>query len=483
MLNNGPLVIVGGGTAGWLAALLAKKYCPEKNITVVASEEIGILGAGEGTVPHFIQVLQTLDISPEEIVKKCSGTIKLGIDFVNWNGDGQSFWHGFEALSKEISFSGMDNESAAHVISSKNALSSLSLGKCLFSENKVPFTYVDETSLSPIGFFAFHFDAHLLAGFLKDTAIERGITYINDKIMDVDIDRSGNISLLQLEKSPPISPFFVFDCSGLKRIILGKRLRAEWVSYEKELLCTKAMPFFMPHSGDVSPATSAVAMKHGWVWKIPTQERYGCGYVFDETTCSEEDAKKEIEDSFNIKLPSVKSFNFSPGYYKNPLKNNCLAVGLAHSFLEPMEATSIWGTCLMLIDFFSKKGLEDFSKGFQQSYNKRAEELTNTFKLFILAHYKSNRKDTVFWRKFSKTLCAEVRKKKDCIEETFFSQHVCFVFEPYSWAVMLSAYNRFRKKGSNAKGRSSLTARKNKILDEVKKCVTHKDFLNTVLSV
>jgi len=137
----------------------------------------------------------------------------------------------------------------------------------------------------------------------------------------------------------------------------------------------------------------------------------------------------------------------------------------------------------MLTDFFSLKGLEDFSRDFQQSYNKRAEELTNTFKLFILAHYKSNRKDTAFWRKFTETPCAGIKERKDRLEETFFSQRVCFVFEPYSWAVILSAYNRFRKKGSKTKGRSLLAARENKISAEVEKCITHKDFLNTVLSV
>lgn len=490
MLDDTPLVVVGGGTAGWLTALLAKKYCPEKNVVVVASEEIGILGAGEGTVPHFIEVLNLLDISPRDIIKNCSGTIKLGIDFVNWNGDGESYWHGFDTTAESISFAHMDSETVAYALVTKNGLDALSLGNRLTTENKVPFLYDSPSALTPIGFFGLHFDAHLLAKFLKATAISRGVTYINDELLDADLTPEGHIGLLKFKNTPAVAPLFVFDCTGLRRVLIGGKFKSEWVSYKDQLICTKAMPFFIPHAGDAAPVTSAIAMKYGWVWRIPTQDRYGCGYVFDGEKLSVDDAKKEIETHFNISLPAPRVFDFSPGCYKTPLKNNCLAVGLAHSFIEPMEATSIWGTCLMLLDFFSAQGVSNFSPAFQKSFNTAAERLTGTFKSFILAHYRTNRTDTDFWRGLANSTDPDIETCKNSIENHLFTKRVGIAFQPISWGVILTASSSLDKdkvvraqnyfgagSGKPVNPRERFQNRQHKIAELAERCVSHRDFL------
>jgi hypothetical protein len=250
------------------------------------------------------------------------------------------------------------------------------------------------------------------------------------------------------------------------------------------------MPFFIPHAGDATPVTSAIAMKYGWVWKIPTQERYGCGYVFDGNKLSVDGARAEIENYFNVSIPTPKVFDFSPGCYKTPLKNNCLAVGLAHSFIEPMEATSIWGTCLMLIDFFTTQGLLNISPSFQESFNTRAEKLTGTFKSFILAHYRTNRTDTNFWTGQANATDPEIEACKTRIEEHLFTKPVCFVFEPVSWGTILTASSALDKSkvtralksssggtGKLANARELFQRRQDKIAVVAKDCVTHKDFL------
>jgi tryptophan halogenase len=481
-----PLVVVGGGTAGWLTALFSKQYHPEKEIVLVASEEIGILGAGEGTVPHFLTVLEVLNIPPGDIIKHCRGTIKLGINFVNWNGDGTSFWHGFNSPPTSwVSPQQLDKETLAYAISNDTTLDDISLSKLLFDRNKVPFVFEDANSLRPRNGFAMHFDAHLLAKYLKQVAISRGIRYIDDKIVDVVVNDAEYVTAIHLANNPPLEPLFVFDCSGLSRLVLGKKLNAEWVSYKDTLLCNRAMPFFIPHNDDVAPSTHAIAMNHGWAWKIPVQGRYGCGYVFDDTKADTKEIKAEIESYFGIQLDSDKSFSFSAGCYRTPLKNNCLALGLAHSFLEPMEATSIWCTCVMLNEFFSKNGVSTRHKLFDSRFNKKMMDITNAYRMFVLLHYKTPRRDTEFWRAFAAIQDAEVDARQEALEHDVSTAPVCHAFDRISWSLLFLALDRFDKTKIAAQispqnmdtAKQRLAETKEKLVEFTNRCISHKQFL------
>ena len=400
------IVILGGGTAGWLTALMVRHYYPQLEIKLIESEEIGILGAGEGTTPHFVDVMKTLGISFTELVKECKATVKHGINFVNWNGDGQSYVHDF---SVESQFDEYKTKLIFKKLYKGERLDELSFSKRLMMNNKTGFSFKSNpvcllenpiNSLNNHAFWAAHFDARLLAKFLRKKAEERNVTRIEGKLKHVLNDENGYINKLVLENGIIVDSAFVFDCSGFSRLLIGEHYKTEWVSYAEHLPLKKALPFFIEHDNDVSPRTDAIAMKYGWIWKIPVEGRYGCGYVFDSDYIDEEKALLEAEEYFGMKLQSPKTFKFSAGTFKNTLVKNCMAVGLSQSFVEPLEATSIWISYLNLFNFLSSNGLFTYRSKFADSFNMQALKNNDQVKEFLYLHYMTKRNDSKFWQEF-----------------------------------------------------------------------------------
>lgn len=343
-MNN--FVIIGGGTAGWLTALTIKKYI-NCDVTVIASSDIGILGAGEGVTPHFNELMTDLDIPMQGIFDNAKATVKAGIKFTNWNGDNNDYFHPF-----------WDNKTAVH------------------------------------------FDAALLAKHLQGIAIERGVKHIDDIVTKINCRSNGDIESFKLQMSDDVPADFVFDCSGLHRLIIGKHFNSEWNSYDHMLPCNRALPFFI-HTDEEKPEyTEAIAMKYGWVWRIPVNGRYGCGYVFDKRFVTDEDAIAELKEKFgNVTIP--RAFEFKAGAYKNTWVNNCIAIGLSAGFTEPLEATSIWIQILSLRHYLLQH--DAFFEGdphVANSYNEYVREINIYMAEFIHTHYLSRRGDSEFWRTF-----------------------------------------------------------------------------------
>ena len=414
--NNKHIVVVGGGSAGWITALLTQAYHPNSTITLIESPTIPIIGAGEGTTPNFIGFLDIVKIPFSKLVKECDATVKTGIVFSNWNNDGESYFHSFDTADsyKDISPS----------FDSKIGIPYNKTGFCwyLSNINKVPFTH----SFNYMGYdqdpilsmdchynWAAHFNAHKLAQCLSNVGQDRGIRLIRDDVVDIKNNKDGTISELILNSNTSIEPDFVFDCTGFKRKIIGEHYGTEWESYEDTLPLKKAIPFFIDikDGEEIPPYTEAVSMKFGWMWKIPTQKRYGCGYVFDPTYITPEEAKEELRQYFNnpnIEFPRVIDFN--PGSFRKTIVNNCMAVGLSQSFVEPLEATSIFVSLLNLHDFLSH--------GIFEKNNLLANKLNNLFQrrnkdvqLFLNFHYgATNRQDTEFWKRFEKNHYIEEAK-------------------------------------------------------------------------
>lgn len=342
-------VVIGGGTAGWLTALTVNKLSPYSDVTVISSEEIGILGAGEGVTPHFNLLMEQLDIPLEGIFQNAKATIKSGIKFINWNGDGESYIHPFW-------------------------------------ENKT----------------ALHFDAALLANHLRTIALERGIKHI-DGIVNKINNKSYNsdIESFELKDGTIVDCDFVFDCSGLHRLIIGKHYNTPWINYNDSLPCSRALPFFIQHTDDVTgnQYTESIAMKAGWIWKIPVQGRYGCGYVFDKRFITDEEAKAEVREMFgDVEFPRV--FDFSAGCYEKTWVNNCVAIGLSSGFTEPLEATSIWLQILSLWHYIAREPSFARDRRTCNWYSYYVLMINTYMKDFIHAHYLSKRNDSEFWKTF-----------------------------------------------------------------------------------
>ena len=509
-------VVIGGGTAGWLTALYVKKKLPKLTVTVIESSEIGILGAGEGSTPHLITFLDELEIPISKLIKETGATIKNGIKFTNWNGDGKHYYHPFfvdhPALEGFVVGDALNEHIIAPVMAIANGVSyeEYNLMTKLCEENKVPQTRKKSLkgkvpdplhNFSRIANFSLHFDASKLASFLREIAKERGIIHIEGKVEHVVSDETGNISSLTLDSGKSVDVTFAFDCSGFHKLLIGKHFKAKWVSYKEYLPVDSAIPFFTEKESEISPYTESVSMKYGWMWRIPLQHRQGCGYVYDSSLVSEEEAKKEIEDYLGYvpEYPRADkgSFKFTAGYYETPWIKNCLAIGLSSGFIEPLEATSIFASILTL-----KKFLNDFSKisypdeDYIYRFNKEVSFFTEDIFHFVYYHYLGQRNDSSFWERFKDfnshpeyvksmlfTANKFVLRKNDFAQTSAFALH-SWLAVSYGLGILNSTtYRSFIKENLYDKDfEKDYFVWRNNIESATLDCVYHNEFLEELKS-
>lgn len=416
------VTILGGGTAGWLVALYVKTALPTKKVTLIESDSIGILGAGEGSTPQLISFLDVLQIPVSKLVQEADVTLKNGIKFTNWHNEGRSDWfyHPFVGYGN-VAASELSLE--RYVAGTPAIFSQVSKDIkrqddwCFISrlceQNKIPMKNIKDGMYStenPIfqfekmGSFSLHFNAKKLASVLSEIGQDRGIVRVEGVVKDYTTDDEGYVNSLELENGETVKTDFVFDCSGFKSFF-SKKFNTKWVSAKEHLTVNAAMPFFIDMDATVPPYTEAVAMKYGWMWIIPLQSRYGCGYVFNSDMIDDEQAKEEIIEflGYEPEWPRDKSFSWEPGYLEEPWKKNVYTAGLSAGFVEPLEATSIWTT---IIDWTSlilgntelmyvkDQGVID---DFNATWRKGQEEVIS----FVYAHYMTGRDDTEFWKHYT----------------------------------------------------------------------------------
>ena len=416
------IVIIGGGTAGWITALYTKKIFPQENIVLVESKDIGILGAGEGSTPMLVELLDFLEIPISELIKNTKTTIKQGIKFTNWNKNNKHYFHGFDIHQQNLSENFLNDELHEYFIekipvsrffnylNSKGPYENLS---CLSSyKNNTVFKLKEKPSINsnPIldfnqyGAFSVHFDATRLAKFFSEIAQSRGVKKLEGLVDNVEFDNNRNIKKIKLESGETLDIDFLFDCTGFARFFIGKQFKSEWISFKDYLPMKKAIPFFLEiDKENIPPYTESIAMKYGWMWKIPLQHRYGCGYVFDTDFIDEDMAKLEVESFLGHEITVPKTFNFDPGCYKEVWIKNCMSVGLASSFLEPLEASAIWQIVLQLRSLFSKKeSMFNRNEKIISYFNKNYLKETTEISYFIYLHYLTNKENTDFWKDYTK---------------------------------------------------------------------------------
>jgi tryptophan halogenase len=396
--------VIGGGTAGWLTALYIKKKFPESDVCVIASSELGILGAGEGTTPTFISFLEFIDVPLSGIIKYAKGTIKNTIKFTNWNNDGKHYYHSFldthgkyetDERNKNFDF----RPYYLDKISRSDCYNDIQLSPIISERNQVKY---NKHTLENHGQYALHFDANLLAKYLESVGLERGIKLIDDEVIDINTDVEGYITSFNLKSNDVVDTDFVFDCTGFRRLIIGNFYKSKWNSYKDYLPVNRAMPFFLPNNNiNLEPYTESIAMKYGWMWKIPVQGRYGCGYVFDSSFVSDEEIKQELEEYLGHEINSPRMFSFDPGCYDDVLIKNCMGIGLSASFVEPLEATSIWVSTLMLKQFGNcVEHIHARNPKEVNIVNEYSRRINMDVLNFIHFHYLTKRDDSEFWKTF-----------------------------------------------------------------------------------
>ena len=391
------IVIVGGGASGWLSALYVNDlYKDEADITLIESKDIGILGAGEGSVPVFTDFLDKLNIDLTEFLIEVNGTHKLGISFENWNGDGKKYMHDF--FSGENIVNNVPREDyIGYLLKNKFDINQYSISKKMAYDNKSPLgNKKDMDSKIPFVTYSFHFDAHLMASYLRKIAEQRGVKRIEALVTGFTQSQFGDINSIELENGESVYSDFVFDCSGFKRLIVGKLYNTPWVSYKNKLTVNSALTFQLPQTKTINPYTKAIAMKYGWMWQIPLQTRWGCGYIYDNKYINESQAKSEVEDLLGYEIKVNKLIEFDAGRYNSTWINNCIAIGLSAGFTEPLEATHILITQLSL-QLISKFDIDYKNYSKIGNYNLVIADINDLVVDFLQYHYITKRTDSGFW--------------------------------------------------------------------------------------
>ena len=389
------IVIVGGGTAGWLTALYAKKLFKNDHITLIESQDIPIIGVGEATTPHIIDFLEELHIDFVDVIKNTDGTIKNGISFEDWNGDGKKYLHGFSVRNEANPFV-LDNSKSnfydvylRYLIQNKLSFLKNTYTPLISYENKINLKNQS---------FALHFDASKLSNYLSKLSINRGIEHIIDEYECCEQDENGFIKKIKT-KNHLLDVDFVFDCSGFQKLFIGNLFKDRWIDYQNHLPMKKAV-LFPTKITSSKPYTTARAMKYGWVFEIPLQNRTGRGYIFDSDYISIDQACEELKTVYDEVEP-LRTIDFSAGRFTNSWIKNCIGLGLSTNFVEPLESTSIFVTIgqLKLLKKF-KENICNQDESEIKKFNDIIGNNNDAILKFIYLHYLTKRNDSNFWLEF-----------------------------------------------------------------------------------
>lgn len=397
------IVIVGGGTAGWMAAAALSKVLGTDyaQITLVESDSIGIVGVGEATIPQIGTFNRMLGIDEDEFVRRTKGSFKLGIEFVDWTRIGHSYFHPFghygvdmEGLSFHAFWQRLNQAGVAAGIEEYSLMATAA------KKNKFmrPFD-AGRSPLSEIAY-AFHFDAGLYSLYLRSLAEERGVVRREGLIVDVhQRAEDGFIESVEMDDGERVEGELFIDCSGFRGLLIEQTLKTGFVDWSEWLPCNRALAVPCESVPEITPYTRSTARKAGWQWRIPLQHRIGNGHVYCSDFISDDEATAILLDNLDGKpLADPRPIRFTTGHRKKYWNKNCVAIGLSSGFLEPLESTSIWmiqsGISRLLTNFPGK----DFSEVVIDRYNRVLTEETEYIRDFLILHYKATeRNDSPFW--------------------------------------------------------------------------------------
>ncbi|MCC5661235.1 tryptophan 7-halogenase [Nostoc sp. XA010] len=402
------IIIVGGGTTGWMAAsYLTKTLQGSVNITLIESDRIPTVGVGEATVPSIrTDFFDFLGLSESEWMPECTATFKIGIKYVNWAyppsvTKNNTFFHIF-GEAKEC-----DGVPLTHYWLKKrlNGYERPMAHSCypsqgLCEQYKSPKFLDGRASVD----YAYHFDAGLVAQYLTKWATKQGVVRVVDQVVDVALDDTGAISSLKTEKGNTYTADLYLDCSGFRGLLINEALKEPFLPYSDNLLCDSAVATALStddNDNNFRPYTTATALSSGWVWEIPQYGRLGTGYVYSQNFISPEQAEQEFRAFHGIKDKDVpiKHLKMRVGRTKRAWVKNCVSLGLSSGFIEPLESTGIYfiyAALKQLTRYFPDKSM---NPALSNKFNERIAYMIDDVRDFIVLHYcTTSREDTPFWK-------------------------------------------------------------------------------------
>ena len=398
------IAIIGGGSAGWMsAAAISKSFGKDIQVQLVESEEIGLIGVGEATVPHLSAFNRLLEINEAEFVRQTQGTFKLGIQFNDWGKIGDSYVHGFGTIGRDLGLMPFHQywlkaRAAGQAKDiSQYSLNTLAapLGKFMVSPSDAP----PNSPLAEIAY-AYHFDAVLYARFLRKRAEAQGVRRIEGKVVAVNQNgESGFVEGVKLESGAVIAADLFIDCTGFRALLIEDALHTGFEDWTHWLPCDRALAVPCEKIGPPTPYTRSTARQAGWQWRIPLQHRTGNGYVYSSQFISDAEAEDILLKNIDGRaLSDPKSIRFTTGKRRKLWDKNVVAIGLSGGFLEPLESTAIFliqSGISRLMTLFPNL---DFDPALQKTYNSQANFEYERIRDFIILHYHATqRDDSDFW--------------------------------------------------------------------------------------
>ncbi len=397
------ICVVGGGSAGWMTALMlsATAYGEGIRVTVLESPQVGIIGVGEGTTHTFRQFFDLLGIEESEWMPACNATYKSGISFEGWSTRPgcERYFHPFASILDNMTMQPfLDNVHArlsgadvhAHPDRFFVTATLAREGQAPRAQANFPFDV----------WYGYHFDATLLGQYLGRVAVQRGIRHLQRHVQEVLLDERGAIGGLRLDDGGTLEADLYVDCTGFASLLIGQALKTPFVPFGENLFNDAAIALPTPLEGKIESQTTSTALKYGWAWKIPLRQRYGNGYVYSSAHCSADQAETELRRHLGLLDADVpaRHLKMRVGRVAKVWNRNCVAVGLSQSFIEPLEATALMyvqRTASMVTEVLEGGDLGDAAISlFNDAMRTRIEDTRD----YIVAHYKTNsRTDTDYW--------------------------------------------------------------------------------------
>lgn len=393
------IVVVGGGTAGWMSAAALRRQLPaeEYSVTLIESDDIGTVGVGEATLPHIKIFNDMLGLNEAQFMRETKATFKLGIQFCGWLREGSAYIHPFGAFGEP--WAGVEFQH--HWLRAKSLgaavapLEDFSYSVVAARNDKFEFPNEDLKSIRATYAYAYHFDAGLYAAYLRRWAIERGVRRVEGQVCDIVRHASGDVSGLSLKSGERIAGDLFIDCSGFRSLLLSGVMGVAWQDWTDWLPCDRA--FALPSKrgdGALTPYTRSTAQRAGWMWRIPLQHRTGNGYVFSSRFITENDAKESLLSTVGYAAAGEpRLLKFLPGRREKAWAGNCIAIGLASGFLEPLESTSIYlvqAAVTDLINLMPRRGSSASDPRLAAEFNRLNNMQYERIRDFLILHYTAN---------------------------------------------------------------------------------------------
>lgn len=405
-MSEGPIrsiLIVGGGTAGWMAAAALSRLAPAGiTVSLVESDEIGTIGVGEATIPPIRNFNDMLGIDEDGFVRRTMGTFKLGIEFVDWTRLGHRYMHPFGVFGADVegvSFHQFWLKYAARDDMPKFEQFNLCAVAARLGRFQRPVK--DARSILSTLNYAFHFDAGLYAAFLRDYAEARDVIRHEGKVVDVHLrGEDGFVEAVELGNGRRLEADLFVDCTGFRGLLIEQALRSGYEDWGRWLPCDRAIAMPSETDGAPLPYTRSTALPAGWHWRIPLQHRTGTGYVYSSAHLSDDEAAETaIGKLEGVAIGDPRFIRFTAGRRRKFWNRNVVALGLASGFLEPLESTSIHLVQAGISKLLAMLPDRSFNPILEAEYNRLSHIQLEQIRDFIILHYKANeRTDSAFWR-------------------------------------------------------------------------------------